>query len=183
MCRSTADLLIVVSDRITRAFNGSGATCSSTWYIQGFCLTALDMLVFFTKLKCYGVSGQIFGLILCFLSDRGLPRVLDGKSPQEYPVDAGAPQGSIIEEAQRSIPLHFSYYTLMTFLITISAYNIAIYILIILLSTLSLIRRLVCDNNYRIGFSIWIWSAICYGLGQGVTCWFYCWKNWTVGLV
>ena len=48
------------------------------------------------KVKCYGVSGQIFGLIWCFLSDRWLPRVLDGKSSQEYPVDAGVPQGSVV---------------------------------------------------------------------------------------
>ena len=44
------------------------------------------------KLKSYGISGQIFGLISSFLSKV----VLDGKSSQEYPVNAGVPQGSII---------------------------------------------------------------------------------------
>ena len=44
----------------------------------------------------YGVSGQIFGLISSFLSSRRLQVVLDRKSSQEYPVNAGVPQGSIL---------------------------------------------------------------------------------------
>ena len=48
------------------------------------------------KLKSYGISGQIFGLISSFLSNRRLRVVLDGKSSQEYPVNAGVPQGSIL---------------------------------------------------------------------------------------
>ena len=48
------------------------------------------------KLKSYGISGQIFGLISSFLSNRRLRVVLDGNSSQEYPVNAGVPQGSIL---------------------------------------------------------------------------------------
>ena len=48
------------------------------------------------KLKSYGISGQIFGLISSFLSNRRLQVFLDGKSSQEYPVNAGVPQGSIL---------------------------------------------------------------------------------------
>ena len=48
------------------------------------------------KLRSYGVSGQIFGLISSFLSNRRLQVVLDGKSSQEYPVNVGVPQGSIL---------------------------------------------------------------------------------------
>ena len=48
------------------------------------------------KLRSYGISGQIFGLISSFLSNRRLRVVLDGKSSQEYPVNAGVPQGSIL---------------------------------------------------------------------------------------
>ena len=48
------------------------------------------------KLKSYGISGQIFGLISSFLSNRRLRVLLDGKSSQEYPVNAGVPQGSIL---------------------------------------------------------------------------------------
>ena len=48
------------------------------------------------KLKSYGISGQIFDLISSFVSNRRLQVVLDGKSSQEYPVNAEVPQGSIL---------------------------------------------------------------------------------------
>ena len=48
------------------------------------------------KRKSYGISGQIFSLISSFLSNRRLRVLLDGKSSQEYPVNAGVPQGTII---------------------------------------------------------------------------------------
>ena len=48
------------------------------------------------KLKSDGISGQIFGHISSFLSNRWLRVVLDGQSSQEYPVNAGVPQGSIL---------------------------------------------------------------------------------------
>ena len=41
------------------------------------------------KLKSYGISVQIFGLISSFLSNRQLRVVLDGNSSQEFPVNAG----------------------------------------------------------------------------------------------
>ena len=87
--------MTVVSDRFARAFNTSGATGA----------VALDISKAFDrvwhvgllhKLKSYGISGQIFGLISSFLSKRRLRVVLDGKSSQEYPVNAGVPQGSIL---------------------------------------------------------------------------------------
>ena len=65
-------------------------------------LTGFGMLVFFTNLlefilhKAYEISGQIFGLISYFLSNRRFRVALDGKSSQEYPVNAGVPQGSIL---------------------------------------------------------------------------------------
>ena len=43
------------------------------------------------KLKSYGISSQIFGLISSFLSSRWCGVVLDGKSSQECPVNAGVP--------------------------------------------------------------------------------------------
>ena len=93
--RSTANLLTVVSDRIARAFNGSGATRAVALDIS----KAFDR-VWHTgllhKLKPYGISGQIFGLISSFLSNRRLRVVLDEKSSQEYPVNTGVPQGSIL---------------------------------------------------------------------------------------
>ena len=93
--RSTADLLTVISDRIARAFNRSGATRA----------VALDISKVFDRawhggllrrLRCYGISGQIFGLISSLLSNWWLQVVLDGKSRQEYPVNAGVPQVLIL---------------------------------------------------------------------------------------
>ena len=95
--RSTEDLLTVASDRIATAFNRSGATQ----------VVAFDIWVWYAgllhKLKSYGISGQIFGLILSFLSNRWLQVVLHGKSSQEY------------LEFLKTLFLvqHFSYYTLM----------------------------------------------------------------------
>ena len=91
--RSIADLLIVVSDRMARAFNKSGATRALALDIS----KAFDRVWhagLLHKLKSHGISGQIFGLISSFLSNRRL--VLDGKSSQEYPVNAGVPEGSIL---------------------------------------------------------------------------------------
>ena len=48
------------------------------------------------KLKSYGISGQIFGLVSSFLHNRRLRGVLDGKSSQEYLVNVGVPQGFIL---------------------------------------------------------------------------------------
>ena len=90
-----ADLLTFVSDRIASAFNKSGKTRA----------VALDISKVFDrvwhagllhKLKNYGISGQIFSLISSFLSNRQLRVVLDGKSSQEYPVNAVVPQSSTL---------------------------------------------------------------------------------------
>ena len=48
------------------------------------------------KLKCYGVSRQMFCLFSSFFRNRQLQVVQDGKSSQEHPVNAGVPQGSIL---------------------------------------------------------------------------------------
>ena len=85
-----------MSDRIARAFNRSGATRAAALDIS----KAFDRVWhagLLHKLKTYGISGQIFGLISSFLSNRQLRVVLDGKSSQEYPVNASVPQGSILD--------------------------------------------------------------------------------------
>ena len=87
------ELLTVVSDRIASAFDRSGAIQAVVLDISRvFDRTWHPGLLH--KLKCYGISGQIFGLI-SFLSNRWLQAVLDGKSSQEYPVNAGVTQDSI----------------------------------------------------------------------------------------
>ena len=76
-------------DRIARAFNRSGATRAKAfnrvWHAG-----------LLHKLRSYGISSQIFGFISSFLSNRWLQVVLDGKSSQKYPVNAGVPEGSIL---------------------------------------------------------------------------------------
>ena len=95
---STADILTVVYDRIARAFNRSGGTRAVALDIsKAFDRVWHDDLLH--KLKPYGISGQIFGLISSFLNNRQLQVVLEGKSSQEYPVNAGVPQGSILGPA------------------------------------------------------------------------------------
>ena len=67
--RSTADLITVASDRIARAFNRSGATKAVVLHIS----KAFDRVWhagLLHKLKSYGISGQIFGLISSFLTNR-----------------------------------------------------------------------------------------------------------------
>ena len=43
-----------------------------------------------------GHSDRVFSLTLSFLTNKWLRVVLDGKSLQEYPVNTGVPQGSIL---------------------------------------------------------------------------------------
>ena len=57
--RSTADLLKVVSDRIARTFNKSDKAFVRVWFVG-----------ILHKLKSCRISGQIFGLISFFLSNR-----------------------------------------------------------------------------------------------------------------
>ena len=119
--RSTTDLLTVVSDRIARAFNRSGATQA----------VALDISKAFDrvwhagllhKLESDGVSGQIFGLVSSFVSNS----------------HAGVYEGSVLG------PTFFLLY-IMTFLMMLSV--ILLSMLMILPSTLKVIGHLICGNN------------------------------------
>ena len=135
--RSTADLLTVVSDRIARAFNRSGATGA----------VALDISKAFDRVwhagllhkrKSYAISGQIFGRISFFSVIDGFKWFWMGSLQKNI---------QLIMEFLKApfLVLHFSYYTLMTFLMMLSV--IFVSMLMILLSILSLIRHLICGNN------------------------------------
>ena len=134
---STAGLLTVIFDRIARAFNRFGATQA----------VALDISKAFDRVwhagllpkhKSYGISGQLYCLISSFLRNRLRWVILYGRSSQEYPVNAGVPQAPFLV-------LHFSCYTLMTFLMTLSV--ILLSMLMTLLSNLSVIKHLSYGKN------------------------------------
>ena len=80
--------------------------------------------------------GQIFGLISSFLSNTQLEVVPDGKSSQEYSVNAGK---------YSFLVLNILNYKLMTFLMMLSV--ILPSMLMILLSTLNVIRHVICGNK------------------------------------
>ena len=89
------DLLAVASEKIATTFNSSGATRTVVLDIpKAFVRVWHDDLLH--KFKCYGISGQVFDLISSFLSNRCLRVILDGKSSQEYTVNAEVPQSSIL---------------------------------------------------------------------------------------
>ena len=135
--RSTADLLTVVSDRIARAFNRSGATRAVALDIS----KAFDRVWhagLLQKLKSYGNSGLIFGLISSFSVIGGFGSFWMGNLHMII-------QLMLVFLKGLFLVLHFSYYTLMTFLMMLSV--ILLSMLMILLSTLNAIRHLICGNN------------------------------------
>ena len=85
----------------------------------------------------YGISGQLFGLIGSFVSNRGLWVVLDRNLNKNIQLMLEFLKGLFLV-------LHFSYSTLMTFLIML--YVILLSMLIILPSTLNMISHLICGN-------------------------------------
>ena len=82
----------VVSDRTAWTFNRFEATRAIALDISKAFDRVWHVCVLH-KLKSYGTSGQVFGLISSFLSNKRLRVVLDGNSSQEYPVNVEVPQG------------------------------------------------------------------------------------------
>ena len=131
--QSTADLLTVVSDRIARAFNRSGATRAVALDISKAFGRVWHAGLLLQKISFYVISGQAFDRISSFLTNRRLRVVLDRTSSQ-----GRVPEGSILGPT-------LSYYTLMTFLMMLS--GILQSMPMILLSTLSVRRHMICGNN------------------------------------
>ena len=85
-----------MSDKVSRACNRSGATQAVALDISK-AFDSVRHAGLLQKLKYYGTSVQTFDLISSFLSNRPLRVVMDRKSSQEYPVNAGVPQGSVLD--------------------------------------------------------------------------------------
>ena len=146
--QSTVDLLTVISDRIARTSNRSGTTQAAALEIsKAFNRVWYGSLL--PKLKPYGISGEIFGFISSFLSNGQLSMVLDGIECLSVYKNMGS---SIHKNIQLILGflkdsffvLHFSYYTLNGHPDIIC---ILLSMLMILLSTLSVIKHVICGNN------------------------------------
>ena len=122
---ATPHLLTIVSDRIARAFNRSGATRAIALDIS----KAFDRVRhagLFHKLRSYGISGQIFGLFLLFSVIDSFMWFWMGSLHKNIQLMLEFLEGPFLV-------LHFSYYTLMTILMMLSV------ILLSMLTTLHLL--------------------------------------------
>ena len=135
--RSTADLLTVVSDRIARAFNRSGATravaldiskaFNRVWHARLF--TNLSLMEFQVR---YSALFLLFSVIDDF---------------EWFWMESLHKNIQLMREFLKApfLVLHFSYYRLMTFLMMLSV--ILLSMLMILLSILSVIGHLIYGSN------------------------------------
>ena len=117
----------------------SGLRLLELWhFIYPRILTGFDMLVFFTNVSLMGFLVRHLALYLFF-------SVIDGF--KLFWVESLHKNIQLMLEFLKAptLVLHFSYYTLTTFLKMLSV--ILLFMLIILLSILSVIRHLICGNN------------------------------------
>ena len=101
-------------------------------------LTGFSMLVFFTSFSCKEIQVRYLALFLLFSVIYGCYWFWMGRLHKNI---------QLMLEFLRApfLVLHFSYYTLLTFLMMLSV--ILLSILMILLSILSTMRHLICGNN------------------------------------
>ena len=134
--RSTTDLLTVVSDRVDRAFNRSGATPTVALDLR--LSTGFGMLVFLTNLSLMKFQVRYLALFPLFSVINGFKWFWMGRLHKNIQLMLGFLKASFLV-------LHFCYYKLMTFLIILSV--IVLSMLMILFSTLNMIRHLINGNN------------------------------------
>ena len=130
--------MTVLCDRIARAFNKSRATRTMTLVSRAFNMVWHAGLLH--KFKTYGIPGPVFDIILSLLNNRLLWVVLDRNSLQEF---LKAPL----------LTIHFSCYTLMTFLMMLSVISLST--LMILLTTLNAMRHLICELVSELESTLW----------------------------
>ena len=138
--RSTEDFLAIVTERIARAFNRSGATRA----------VAIDKSKAFDRVWHAGLLHKFTNFSLMEFKVKYLALFLLFSMIDSF---EWFWMGSLHKNIQLMLQflkapflvLHFSYYTLMSFLMMLSP--ILLSILMILPSTLSVIRHLICGNN------------------------------------
>ena len=147
---STADILTVVSDRIARAFNRSGGTRAVALDISK-AFDRVGMLVFFTKLSLMEFQVRYLALFL-------LSSVID--SFKWFWKGSLHKNIQLMQEFLKApfLVLHFSYYTLMTFLMKLS-----VILLSMLMILLSILRYQICGNNLNL-----IYETLWTGAGSGL---------------
>ena len=135
--QSTADLLTVVSDRIARAFNRSGATRAMALDISKV-FAGFGMVVYFTNLGLREFRVRYLALFLLFL-------VVDGC--EWFWMESLHRSIQLVLEFLKGplLVLHFSSCILMTFLMVLSV--VLVSVLMILLFILGVIRHLICDGS------------------------------------
>ena len=129
--------------------------------------TGFGILVFFTSISLMEFQVRYLVLFHLFLVIDGFRGFWMGSRHKNIQLMLEVLQALFLVQ-------HFSYNTLMTFLILLSV--ILLSMLMILLSTLIVIRHLISSNK-------WNWllaSNLIYGTGQGqeVVFWFQCWSKW-----
>ena len=135
-----ADLLTVVSDRIAKTFKRSGATGAVALDIsKGFdILSGFDMLVFFSNLSLMEFQARYLALFLLFPVIDSFELFFMGSLWKNIQLTLKFLKAPLLV-------LHFSYYTLMNFVMMLSV--VLSSMLMILLSILSGIRHLTHGNN------------------------------------
>ena len=131
---SISDLLTVVSNRIVRAFNRSGATRALALDIY----KSFDSVLFFANLNIMEVQIRYLVLFRHLSVIDGFKWFLIGNLHKKIQL--------MVEFLKApDLVLHFSCYTLMTFMVMLSV--IFLSMLMILLFNLSVIRHLIFGNN------------------------------------
>ena len=93
--RSTADVLTVITHRISQALDkGFGARAIALDISKAFDKVWHKGLL--QKLSSYGISGKVLATIKSFLSNRSMRVVINGQCSPDHSINAGVPQGSLL---------------------------------------------------------------------------------------